>query len=89
VLILTMHAEEQYARRASKLAPPAYITKNCSRAELVNGTSTKYFQGGRMFSPALAEKFGARLGWGSDRPRHETLSDREFEVMRPMATGKR
>jgi DNA-binding NarL/FixJ family response regulator len=87
VLILSMHTEEQYARRAFKAGAAGYITKDCSRAELVNALN-KVLEGRRYVSPALAEKLVVDLERGTDRPLHETLSDREFEVMRLMAAGK-
>ncbi len=87
VLILTMHAEEQYARRAFKAGAAGYITKDSSRAELLNAIN-KVLEGGKYVSPALAEKLIGDLQRGSDRPPHETLSDREFEVLRLIASGK-
>ena len=87
VLILSMHSEEQYARRAFKAGAAGYITKDSSRAELVTAIN-KVAQGGRYVSHALAEGLVIDLERGSDRPPHETLSDREFEVMRLIASGK-
>jgi len=87
VLILTMHSEEQYARRAFKAGAAGYITKDSPRAELVKAIN-KVGEGGRYVSHALAEKLVIDLERGSDRPPHETLSDREFEVMRLIASGK-
>ena len=87
VLILSMHSEEQYARRAFKAGAAGYITKDSPRAELVKAIN-KVAEGGRYVSYALAEKLVIDLGRGSDRPPHETLSDREFEVMRLIASGK-
>ncbi len=87
VLILSMHSEEQYARRAFKAGAAGYITKDCPRAELASAIN-KVIEGGRYVSPALAEKLVIDLGRGTDRPAHETLSDREFEVMRLIASGK-
>lgn len=87
VLILSMHSEEQYARRAFKAGAAGYITKDSSRAELVKAIS-KVAEGGRYISPTLAEELVIDLERGSDRPPHETLSDREFEVMRLIASGK-
>jgi DNA-binding NarL/FixJ family response regulator len=87
VLILSMHSEEQYARRSFKAGASGYITKDSPRAELVNAVN-KVISGGRYVSPALAEKLVVDLEKGSDRPPHETLSDREFEVMRLIASGK-
>jgi len=87
VLILSMHSEEQYARRAFKAGAAGYVTKDNSRAELVKAVS-KVIAGGRYVSAGLAEKLVFDLERGSDRPRHQLLSDREFEVMRLIASGK-
>lgn len=87
VLILSMHSEEQFARRAFKAGANGYVTKDSPRAELVKAIN-KVIQGGTYVSPALAEKLVVDLQRGTDRPLHETLSDREFEVMRLIASGK-
>jgi two-component system invasion response regulator UvrY len=86
VLVLSMHSEEQFARRAFKAGAAGYITKDSPRAELVKAV-TKVSEGGTYVSPALAEKLVFDLR-RDDRPPHETLSDREFEVMRLIASGK-
>jgi two-component system invasion response regulator UvrY len=87
VLILSMHAEEQYARRAFKAGAAGYITKDSPRTELVKAVN-RVMSGGSYITSALAEKLVFDLGQGSDRPPHEALSDREFEVMRLIASGK-
>src|SRR6267143_4672115 len=87
VLILSMHSEEQYARRAFKAGAAGYVTKDSSRAELVNAVN-KVIQGRRYVSPALAEKLVVDIQRGTESPVHEALSDREFEVMRLIASGK-
>src|SRR5262245_4136862 len=87
VLILSMYAEEQYARRAFKAGASGYITKDCSRTELV-GAITKVLQGRKYVSPALAEKLIIDLERGTDQPPHEMLSAREFEVLCLIASGK-
>ena len=87
VLILSMHSEEQYARRAFKAGAAGYITKDSPRAELIKAIN-KVIAGGRYVSPALAENLVLALGRDADRPPHETLSDREFEVMCLIASGK-
>ena len=86
-LILSMHSEEQYARRAFKAGAAGYITKGSPRAELVKAVN-KVIAGGVYISPALAERLAIDLGSGSDRAPHEALSDREFEVMSLIASGK-
>jgi DNA-binding NarL/FixJ family response regulator len=87
VLVLTMYAEEQYARRAFKAGASGYITKDCTRAELV-GAIDKVRQGRKYVSPALAEKLISDLERGTDRLPHDTLSEREFTVLRLLAAGK-
>ncbi|HBB97645.1 MAG TPA: DNA-binding response regulator [Blastocatellia bacterium] len=87
VLILSMHTEVQFARRAFKAGASGYITKDSPRAELTRAIN-KVIDEGRYISQALAEKLVVDIGRDIDRPPHETLSDREFEVMRLIASGK-
>ena len=87
VLILSMHAEEQYARRAFRAGAAGYITKDSSRAELVTALN-KVLHGGKYVSPMLAETLVVDMVRGTDQPLHEALSDREFEVMCLIASGK-
>ena len=87
VLILSMHLEEQYARRAFRAGAAGYITKDRSRAELVKAIN-KAITGGRYASPTVAEKLVFDMERGTDRPLHEALSHGEFEVMRFIALGK-
>jgi two-component system invasion response regulator UvrY len=87
ILMLSMHSEEQYARRAFKAGAAGYITKDSSRAELA-GAIAKVIAGGRYISPALAERLVVDLERDADRPPHHALSGREFEVMRLMGSGK-
>jgi DNA-binding NarL/FixJ family response regulator len=87
VLILSMHSEEQYARRAFKAGAAGYVMKDSPRTALLSAID-KVLQGGKYVSPALAEKLVVDLEPGSDRPLHEKLSHREFEVMRLMGAGR-
>jgi two-component system, NarL family, invasion response regulator UvrY len=87
VLILSMYAEEQYARRAFKAGASGYITKDCTRGELV-GAITAVLHGRKYVSPTLAEHLIIDLARGTAQPLHETLSTREFEVMCLIASGK-
>jgi DNA-binding NarL/FixJ family response regulator len=87
VLILSMHAEAQYARRAFKAGASGYITKDCTRTELV-GAITTMLQGRKYVSPNLAEQLVLDLKRGTDQPLHEMLSTREFEVLCLIAAGK-
>src|SRR5713226_4646518 len=86
VLILSMHAEELFARRAFKAGASGYITKDIPRSELVSAIN-KVIEGGTYVSPTLAEELVIDLRRGAGPP-HELLSDREFEVMRLIASGK-
>jgi two-component system, NarL family, invasion response regulator UvrY len=87
VLILSMHSEEQYARRAFKAGAAGYITKDRSRTELAEAVN-KVAEGGRYVSAALAERLIIDIQRDTTRPLHEGLSDREFEVMCLIASGK-
>jgi two-component system invasion response regulator UvrY len=87
VLILSMHAEEVYARRAFKAGAAGYITKDSSRSELAEA-ARKVMAGGRYVSAVLAERLVIDLEQDTGRPLHENLSDREFEVMHLIASGK-
>jgi DNA-binding NarL/FixJ family response regulator len=86
VLMLSMHAEKQYAIRAFKAGASGYINKGSSRDKL-RAAILKVIKGGRYVSPALAELMMADLS-ASDKPPHETLSDRELEVLCLIASGK-
>ncbi len=87
VLVLSIHAEEQLAVRVLKAGASGYLTKENAPDELVKAIR-KVVSGGRYISPGLAETLAFGLDAASDRPRHETLSDREFQVMQLMASGK-
>lgn len=87
VLILSMHSEEQFARPAFKAGAAGYLTKDSPRAELVNAIN-KVIGGGKYVSTALAENLIADLERGTERPPHESLSEREFEVLRLIASGR-
>jgi len=87
VLILSMHSEELFARRAFKAGASGYITKDIPRSELVSALN-KVIEGGTYVSPTLAKELVVDLRRGADGPPHELLSNREFEVIRLIASGK-
>ena len=87
VLILSMHSEEQYARRAFKEGASGYITKGSSRTEIVNAIN-KVIVGRKYVSPVFAEKLVADIARGIEGAPHAILSDREFEVMHMIGSGK-
>ena len=87
VLVLSIHAEEQFAVRVLKAGASGYLTKENAPDELVKAIR-KVVSGGRYISRNLAETLAFGLDMDSARPQHETLSDREFQVMQLMASGK-
>jgi len=86
VLILSMHAEEQYAVRAFKAGASGYINKASSGEELRRAI-LKIIKGGQYVGPSLAEKIVLQLSQPGNVP-HESLSNREFEVLCSIASGK-
>ncbi|MES2537461.1 MAG: response regulator transcription factor [Pseudomonadota bacterium] len=86
VLIFSMYAEEAYALRALKLGAAGYLTKN-SPAPIIVGAIRKAASGGKYISPSLVEKFASVMG-GGRLASHETLSDRELEVLKMIASGE-
>jgi two-component system invasion response regulator UvrY len=88
VLILSMHPEDRFALRAFKMGASGYITKESAVEELVQAIH-KIVGGGRYVSPAFAEKLAGDLATTSDKLPHERLSNREFQIMRMIAAGKK
>jgi len=86
VLMLSMHAEDQYAMRAFKAGASGYISKASSRDELRQAV-LKVIKGGRYISPSMAERMVFDIS-SSDKPPHEQLSDRELEVLCLIASGR-
>jgi len=87
VLILSVHPEDQYAMRALKAGASGYLTKESAPDALVRAIR-KILRGGKYVSSALAEKLAYHLEAEVERPLHETLSDREYQVMLMIASGK-
>ncbi len=87
VLILSQHAEEQYAVRALRAGACGYLTKDCAVEELVRAVR-KALAGGKYVSEAVAERLVDVLAGGSQSGAHETLSDRELQVLRMLAKGR-
>jgi DNA-binding NarL/FixJ family response regulator len=87
VLLLSMHPEGQYARRALKSGAAGYLTKESVPEELKEAVR-RVRAGGRYVSATLAEKLAFDLRREADMPVHELLSDREFQVFRMIASGK-
>jgi len=87
VLVLSMHPEDQYAKRVLKAGAAGYMNKETAPEELVKAVG-KVLSGGRYVSAALAEKLASDLSADTERLSHERLSNREFEVLRMIASGK-
>jgi DNA-binding NarL/FixJ family response regulator len=87
VLILSMHSEDQYAKRTLRAGASGYMNKESAPEELIKAVR-KVLAGGRYVSAALAEKLASDLREDAGQPIHEALSDREFEVLRMIGAGK-
>jgi len=87
VLILSMYPEEQYAVRFFRAGAAGYLTKKSAPEELVNAIRT-VSKGKKYVSPSLAEQLIGELDVTTEKPLHSTLSDREFQVLCLIASGK-
>ena len=87
VLVLSVHPEDQYAVRALRSGAAGYLTKDHSPEELV-AAIRKVHRGGKYVSPSLAEKLAAGLEIGAAGAAHETLSDREYDVLCLLGSGQ-
>ncbi|MGE5789885.1 MAG: response regulator [Syntrophaceae bacterium] len=87
VVILSMHPEEQFAIRAMRAGASGYLTKECAGEELVLAIR-KALKGGKYISDSLAQLLAGELDSDSEKPLHEVLSDREYQVMLMIASGK-
>ena len=87
VVVLTMHAEEQYAIRVLRAGASGYLTKDSPPEEMAAAV-LKVSEGGRYVSASLAERLVFDIGGMRERP-HEILSDREFQVFCMLASGER
>jgi DNA-binding NarL/FixJ family response regulator len=87
VLVLSMHPEDRYGRRVLKAGASGYVNKESAAQELVVAVQTS-LRGGKYVSRPLAEKLARDLAVGSPEQPHDSLSDREFQVMCMIASGK-
>jgi DNA-binding NarL/FixJ family response regulator len=86
VLMMTMYAEDQYALRSFRAGASGYITKGSTAEDLVQAVQ-KLLSGGKYVTPSLAEHLATRLVSDTGKPLHESLSDRELQVLRLLANG--
>ena len=87
VLVLSMHPEDQYAVRVLRAGAAGYVTKESAPAKLVQAIR-KVVRGGKYVSPSLAERLVFDLGTDTKKAPHELLSDREYQVLCLIASGK-
>jgi DNA-binding NarL/FixJ family response regulator len=88
ILVLSMHAEDQYALRAFKSGANGYVTKDSAAAELVAAVG-KVLGGGAYVTSSLAERVVQQLSGNVEAPGHSQLSDRELEVLQRIVAGQR
>lgn len=87
VLMLSMYPEEQYAVRALRSGASGYLTKESAPDELISAIR-KVCGGGRYVSASLAENIALTFDRKSEQSAHESLSDREYQIMCMIASGK-
>lgn len=87
VLVLTMHSEDQFALRSIKAGASGYLKKDSAPEELVRAIK-KVVDGGKYVNQQLAEILASDIERDLDKPLHDRLSDREYQVMRLIASGR-
>lgn len=88
VLMLSMHPEDRFAVRTLKAGASGYLTKGSIPQELETAVETIVKERKKYISPEVAETLAKQIDTNTDRPLHDALSDREFQVMRMIAAGK-
>jgi DNA-binding NarL/FixJ family response regulator len=87
VLVLSMHAEDQYAARMIKAGADGYVTKASASQDVCNALK-QLLAGEKYISTSVGEHLAVVVKSGADQLPHEILSDREFQVLRLIAAGK-
>lgn len=87
VLILSMHSEDQFARRVLKAGANGFVSKTAEPGEFIQAVH-KVLSGGRYISLAFAERLASELNVSAGRPAREVLSGREFEILLMIGSGK-
>lgn len=87
VLVLSVYAEDQYALRALRAGAAGYLTKEHSSDELAEAIR-RIYRGGRYVTPTLAEMLAFQLSPDGETPRHEALSDREYQALCMLGRGR-
>jgi two-component system, NarL family, invasion response regulator UvrY len=87
VLMLSMHSEDQYAIRALKAGASGFLNKEAATEELLTAVH-KVLAGKKYITPAIAEKLAEGVAGNDRKELHESLSDREMQVLLLLASGK-
>lgn len=87
VLVLSQHAEDQYAIRTLRAGAQGYLTKQTAPEELVHA-ARRILAGGKYITPSLAERLAEALRSEATQAQHDALSDRELQVLRLIGAGK-
>ncbi|MBL7738424.1 MAG: response regulator transcription factor [Chitinophagaceae bacterium] len=87
VLIMSMYPEDQYALRVLKAGASGYLGKDNIHDDIIKAVQTVLL-GKKFITPTIAEKLANALGEDISRQPHESLSDREFDVFKLLASGK-
>ncbi|MEX1062031.1 MAG: response regulator transcription factor [Balneolaceae bacterium] len=89
VLMLSMHPEDRFAVRAMKAGASGYMTKTSISDELVKAIRTIVTLRKRYISPEVAEQLALQIDSSGNKSLHETLSDREYQILCMIASGKK
>ncbi len=87
VLILSMHAEEQFATRALRAGAAGYVSKDSHPSVLLQAVK-RAMAGGKFVSPETAERLANELTIDASRPLHDQLSDREHDILLRIGSGQ-
>lgn len=89
VLMLSIHPEDRFAIRSLKAGASGYLTKSCISDQLVKAIRKIVTQKKKYISQNVAEQLASRVDQINDKPLHESLSDREYQIMCLIASGKK
>lgn len=87
VIVLSMHPEEQFAIRVLKLGAASYVQKDSAGDELINAIQAA-LRGNKYITNSIATRLADHVGQDASQQPHELLSDREYQVMCMLASGK-
>jgi two-component system, NarL family, invasion response regulator UvrY len=88
VLIMSMYPEDQYGVRVIKAGASGYLSKDSIHDVLIRAIRA-VLSGKKFITSSIAEKLADEFYTGTEQPTHQSLSDREFEVFKLLASGKK